>query len=224
MFRLRVEADGYRPWMTAWLREADGPWETTIRLRRDPGIHGVVLLPDGSPAAGATLGISLPNRTLRLNGRAIDRADEPPAEEPVDRWRQPITARADAGGRFRLRAESDPAALLVVVHTGGYLERPLAELLGDDAEPISAQELRLAPWGRIAGRVLWGDRPGVDECVELIVSRETLYPDMVGTFGSVRSDAGGRFEFADVPPGRVQLARLETAPDGKEATQYQFHL
>ena len=222
IFRLRVEAEGYRPSMTAWLREADGPREVTIRLHRDPGIQGVILLPDGSPAAGATLGIALPNRTLRLNGKTIDRADEPPAEEPVDRWRQPITARADAGGRFRLHAEIDPAALLVVVHTGGYLERPFAELLGDDAEQRSPSKLRLAPWGRIAGRILWGDRPGMDECIELIVSRETLYPDMVGTFGSVRSDAGGRFEFADVPPGRVQLARLETAPDGKETTRYQF--
>ena len=218
-FRLRAEADGYRPSMTTWLRKADGSREVTIRLRRDPGIRGVLLLPDGSPAAGATLGIALPNRTLRLSGRAIDRAGEPPAEKPGDRWRQPITARADADGRFRLPAETDPAALLVVVHEAGYLERPFAELLGTDAEPTPARELRLAPWGRIAGRVLWGDRPGADERVELIVSRETLYPDMVGTSGSVRSDAGGRFEFRDVPPGRVQLSRLVPAPDGTGATR-----
>ena len=221
-FRLRAEADGYRPSMTPWLRKADGTREVTIRLRRDPGIRGVILRPDGSPAAGATLGIALPNRTLRLAGRTIDRAGEPPAEKPGDRWRQPLTARADADGRFRLPAETDPAALLVVVHQDGYIERPFAELLGKDAKPLPDRELHLAPWGRIEGRVLWGDRPGAGEQVELIVSRESLYPDMVGTSGSARSDAEGRFEFRDVPPGRVQLSRLAPAPGGKDAPRYQF--
>src|SRR4051812_17004678 len=100
-FRLRVEADGYRPSTTAWLRRSDGPREVTLRLRRDPGIRGVILSPDGSPAAGATLGVALPNRRLRLTGRTIEHAGESPAEKLVDRWRQPITTRADAGGRFR---------------------------------------------------------------------------------------------------------------------------
>jgi hypothetical protein len=221
-FRLRVEADGYRPSTTAWLRRADGPREVTLRLRRDPGIRGIVLSPDGSPAAGATIGVALPNRALCLSGRTIDHAGESPAGTLVDRWRQPITTRADAGGQFRLTTETDPAALLVVVHKAGYLERPFADLLGKGAKPTSSAVLRLAPWGRIAGHVLWGDRPGADEHIELIVSRETLYPDMVGTIARVRSDAGGRFDFKDIPPGRAQLSRRVPTEDGKGLTSYQF--
>jgi hypothetical protein len=221
-FRLRVEADGYRPSTTAWLRREDGPTEVTLRLGRDPGIRGIVRSPDGTPAAGATLGVALPNRTLQIAGRTIDRAGEAPAREVVDRWRQPITTRADAGGRFQLAAETDPAALLVVVHEAGYLERPFAELLGEGARPTPAAELRLAPWGRIAGRVLWGDSPGVDEAVDLIASWETLYPAMAVTIAEARSDALGRFAFEDVPPGRVQLSRVVPAGDGKGLTTYQF--
>lgn len=217
-FRLRVEADGYRPSSTEWLRKKDDPKEITIRLVRDPGLQGVVLQPDGSPASGATLGIALPNRTLRLKGRSIAGSDEPPAKKISDRWRQPVTVKADAQGRFRLPPESDPSALLVVVHETGYIERPFAELPIKDDPP----KLKLAPWGRIDGRILWGERPGIDEKIELIVSREMLYPDMVGTFGSVRSDARGRFEFRDIPPGRVQLSHLTEAKDAKGEVQYQF--
>jgi hypothetical protein len=221
-FRLRVEAEGYAPASTEWIVEADGRKEITIRLRRDPGIHGIVLLPDGSPGAGATLGVSLPNRDLRLSGRAIERDGEPPAVRPQDRWRQPITFRAGVDGRFRLPTEIDPAALLVVVHEGGYLERPFAELRGADAEPRVPRTLRLAAWGRITGRVMWGDRARADELVELIVSREAIYPSMVGKFGEARSDAAGRFEFENVPPGKVQLARIQPDPGGKEGVSYQF--
>jgi hypothetical protein len=221
-FRLRVEAEGYAPALTEWIVRDDGRKEITIRMRRDPGIHGIVLLPDGSPGAGATLGISLPNRELRLRGRVIARDGEPPAVRPQDRWRQPITFRAGVDGRFRLPTEIDPAALLVVVHEDGYLERPFAGLRGAGAEPRVPRTLRLAAWGRITGRVIWGDRARADELVELIVSRETLYPSMLSTFGEARSDAAGRFEFENVPPGRVQLARIEPDPGGKEAVSNQF--
>ncbi|QEH38422.1 hypothetical protein OJF2_70230 [Aquisphaera giovannonii] len=223
-FQLRVEADGYRPSATNWLRRADGFKEVTLRLRRDHGTRGVVLSPDGSPAAGATIGVALTNRTLRLKGRAIDGAGAPPAEKPADRWQQPFTTRANAAGKFRLTTETDPAAVLVVVHESGYLEGPFAERLGTGDRPTSFAELRLRPWGRIQGRLLWGDRPGAGEPIELIVSREWRYPDLVGTFASARSGADGRFEFKDVPPGRVQIARLAPTADGKGLTSYQFPL
>lgn len=221
-FRLRVEADGYRPSNTPWIRAADGPKKLTIQLRKDAGLRGVIVTQGATPAAGAVLGIALPNRTLRLNGRTIEHAFDPPAAKPSDRWRQPIAVRADADGRFRLPAESDPAALLVVVHESGYLERPLAELLGPEGQAVSARILRLNPWGRISGRLLWGDRPAGNEPVELIVSHEFLYPDMVGTFSSATTSAEGRFEFRDIPPGRVQLSHLVKEPNGKGTTQYQF--
>ena len=208
--------------MTAWLNSADGPREVTVRLRRDRGLRGIVLRPDGSPAGGATLGIALPNRTLRLNGPRDRASRRTSAERPGDRWRQPVTVQADGDGRFLLPTESDPSALLVVVHEAGYLERPFREVAGDGARADLDRRLQLAPWGRIAGRAAWGEHPGADERIEMIVSRESLYPDMVGTISTTRSDARGRFEFKDIPPGRVQVSHIVAAPDEGGLASYQF--
>ncbi len=221
-FQLRVEADGYRPSTTDWLRREDGLRNLTVRLRPDHGTRGIVLSPDGSPAAAATIGVALPNRTLRLAGPTIEGAGKPPAEKLGDRWQQPATTRANAAGKFRLTTETDPAAVVVVVHESGYLDGPFADLLGAGDRPTSFTELRLRAWGRIRGRILWGDRPGRDEPIELIVSREWLYPDMVGMYATIRSGADGRFAFRYIPPGGAQLSRLAPTRDGKGLTSYQF--
>ncbi len=155
-FRLRVEADGYKPAMTPWLQKSTGPHEVSVRLHRDSGIEGRVLTSNGKPAGGATLAIALPNRSVRLKGRTIAGAGQPPAEKPGDRWRQPFTVAAGADGRFRLPSETDPSALLVVVHETGYLQKPFVEWSDADGEPASAKELILQPWGKISGRLAHG--------------------------------------------------------------------
>jgi hypothetical protein len=208
--------------MTAWLRKSAGPQKVTVRLRGDSRLKGRVLTPDGKPAAGACLGIALPNRTLRLKGRAIAGAGEPPAEKVSDRWRQPFTVEAGADGRFQIPSESDPSALLAVVHESGYLQRPVTELAGEDADQTAEHQLQLAGWGQITGRMMQGERPADDERVELIVSRELHYPDMVGMMASAQTDAEGHFAFEDVPPGQVQISRIVPEAEKVGLTQYQF--
>jgi hypothetical protein len=222
IFRLRVEAEGYQPAATTWLQKTTSPHQMTLRLDRDAGIAGHVVTPDGQPAAGAMLAIALPNRTIRLNGREIAGAAQAPAEKPGDRWRQPFTVAANADGGFRLPTETDPSALLIVVHESGYLQKPFAELSAADTEPASARELKLQRWGEISGAVAWSGHLAKTERIELIVSRESLYPDMVGMTASAQTDAEGRFHFSDVPPGHAQISRVVPRLDGSGPSQYQF--
>ena len=139
-----------------------------------------------------------------------------------DRWRKPLAIATDADGRFRIPTETDPSALLVAVHESGYLQRPFSDLVKAVREPAYATELNLQPWGKISGHIDWKERSADGERVELIVSRETLYPDMVGMSASTRSDAEGSFTFEDVPPGPAQVSRLVAKPDGSGPSQYQF--
>ena len=76
-FRLRFEADGYKPHLTQWLERNQATVSETIRLERDPGVRGRVLQPDGQPARGAMLGIAMANREVRLENGQFKHVDDP---------------------------------------------------------------------------------------------------------------------------------------------------
>jgi len=223
-FRLRVEADGYRPAVTDWLLNKDGPQEITLPLIRDVGLAGRIVTPDGTPAAGAVLAIALPNREIRIEGRTIVGTDSPPAEKLGDRWRRPFTTKADGDGRFHLPPETDPTALLVAVHDDGILQQPFSKLAEDIASRGEAgdHELQLLPWGQVSGRVEWEGHPSAEEVIELYVSRDNVYPGMMSMTAKTQSGADGRFTIADVPPGVVQMNRMLPPSEVGEDTRFAF--
>ncbi len=67
-----------------------------------------------------------------------------------------------------------------------------------------------------------GNGLGEDERINLSISRETLYPDMVGMYASAQTDAEGRFTFDDIPHGKAQISRIVPKIDGSGLTEYQF--
>jgi hypothetical protein len=211
-FRLRFEAKGYKPYVTPWLRKDGGTKSIEVRLQKDPGIFMRVLTPDGTPADGAVLAISMPNRTVRLKNGRIFLRDEPEADKPSAQWRRPPIFTADELGRCRLDTETS-YAVLVVTHGSGFADLPMNDLEFDT--PI-----RLRPWGSVDGVVRWHDQVGKQERLTMIVSRDYHYPDMLSSSADVTTDDEGRFRLEKLPPGRVQLSRVFEMPEG--GTNYLF--
>ncbi len=210
---IRVEADGLVPQTSAWIKKSDGPKHLVFMLAEDPGIKGRVLQPDGKPAAGATIALGLVQRDIRLENGRIWGSDKPRPDHPSDRWRLPTIVKTDAEGRFQLPTETSVAAVLVVHDSG------VRELAYSDFK--KSPELTLQGWGRVEGRVLWKDKPGVDEPVTLGTHRDDYgYPGMVASYASGRSDADGQFTFDKLLPGLAQLSRpisLSDKPDSNQA-------
>jgi hypothetical protein len=74
-----------------------------------------------------------------------------------------------------------------------------------------ALEINLEAWGRIEGKVIWGDTPGSGEKVSLIAHggkpTKTFQPTfMVNHFQNKVTDQDGKFVFENVPPGHAQLS------------------
>jgi hypothetical protein len=102
-FRVRVEADGYEPAMSPPMGQHPSEQEQNFLLRRkdtNRAIHGIVVLPDGQPAANTRValltfeqGITLYRGTFKREKRAI-------------------LATADAQGEFKF--DPDPQAHTLV--------------------------------------------------------------------------------------------------------------
>ena len=107
--------------------EIDADVEVALKMREVDGILGLVLTPDGEPAAYAAISM----------------------RSPDGRWQRRAVARSDRQGRFVLPAVRDlPIALRASHSEHGPSE--VVEVTRFDAEPV----LNLSPGGRIVGRVV----------------------------------------------------------------------
>ena len=204
---LRVEADGFVPQMSPWIKKSEGARDLSFTLARDEGIRGRVLTPDGRPAAGATLALAMVQRDAVIENGKLRGLEQPLPEKPSDRWRRPVLAESDAEGRFQVADLADRTAAVLIMHESGVRELPLGELR-------KAPDVTLQPWGRIEGRVLWQETPGANEEISLTIHRDEYgYPGVVAQYEKTKSDAAGRFVFDRILPGRVQLARPFTFPE-----------
>ncbi|MCG8649083.1 MAG: hypothetical protein MI861_04585 [Pirellulales bacterium] len=211
--RLRIEAEGYATAMSDWTGREKPQTNPVIRLRRAKMIQGVVLGPDGRPAAGATLSISLPNSTVRLDGFRFQRNDQTP-EKLSAWWRNPRMWRCDDQGRFELPLDPDPSAVLCVVHREGYFDQPLDDFAKRAEQPDGEVAVVLERWARIDGQVLWLDRPGVGETVTLTIHKDRAYPGMITAYPTVVADEEGHYKFEFVPPGFVSIHHRVKLPKG----------
>jgi len=182
---VRIEADGYAPVVSPWYEAGAeaGPQRFNAELGQAGMIRGVVLLPDGRPAAGAQVAWADKQRGLLIGkgrflpqgGRAI------PALGP--------------DGAFEVWSDPD-SQLLVAVHPEGIAEILLADLPTD-------RRLRLQPFGRIEGTAILKGQPATGRRVGL--SDPFMDPDQRGiqldlTAFSGLVDAEGRFAIEQIPP------------------------
>lgn len=184
-WRLRVEAEGYLPWVS----EPIDPKRTEpleVRLRRlEPGmeIRGVVVRADGQPAPGVEVALLTLEHDVSLLGRKF-------RERGTDD-RVKVT---DGSGEFRF--QPDPAAHSVVAAgPEGFGQVRFRTERG-------ALTVPLLPWGRIEGDV---DASARGPSVEGVWMLDPLAQEYRGRVQVARSsapvDRQHRFVFEDVPPG-----------------------
>jgi RNA polymerase sigma factor (sigma-70 family) len=194
---LEIRAHGFAP---AEENQAIGPdnfVNFSFKLRRDAGYSGMVLLPDGTPAANAEVGFAGHSRGLILGNRRF--------LFPEDS----IITRTDSEGNFKMRPvrhEQPSGRFLIAVHEQGY-----AELNAEEA-PHDAIVMKLQPWGRIHGILMAHGKPLAETSVK--VGRRFLNPWTHGVFlwsetYSCITDSKGQFTFENLPPGHYSVGRFE---------------
>lgn len=205
--QLRFDSPGYLPTFSPVFSAAtEGKLEFHVKLTpiappesaaKPSTVAGVVLLPDGAPAVGATLARPRRDRPLFVvNGRLFGR------QAPKD-----IDAETDAAGRFDL---SDPpnAGALVALHDVGY-----AVVARQDINKENT--IRLQPWATVTGQLLVRGEPAGDESVTLILQRlSTPGRSYIDFSYTQKTDAQGHFRFERVVGGSVDVFRRVTSELG----------
>lgn len=185
--RLLVEAKGYLPQVSPQI-PTSGSHISNFALKKGEGPKGIVKLPNGQPAAKAT--VALVAGYTMLKGDQLSQSGSSGTC---------ITTGAD--GKFAL-----PAAFgteVVAVNPTGYAE---AELTNLDC----TLTLTLRPWGRIEGTMRNGPQPATNQWV-MVAPRIGGAPNQLqydfNTY-RVQTDDHGRFTIDQVPPGKRYLTRI----------------
>ena len=141
---IRIEAKGYKPAVSrAFQPPTEGEQTLDFALQRAADLTGVVLLPDGKPAAGAEVVLASRENQLTMKAGRFDRVVNSPrtATGPDGRFEFPARE-----GQFLVLAVSDL----------GYAEAPSDEF-------AKSGKLLLQPWGTIEGGVRIGARLGAGQ-------------------------------------------------------------
>jgi beta-lactamase regulating signal transducer with metallopeptidase domain/thiol-disulfide isomerase/thioredoxin/protocatechuate 3,4-dioxygenase beta subunit len=188
---VRIEAPGYEPAESRAFRSDEGAMIQDFRLKPAEGISGVVLLPDGKPAAGVQIVVGTQeNRAFVRGGIVQDNSNAAKTTTGPD-------------GRLTL-PKHEGSFLLVVAADAGF---------GDATSDEFAKtgKLQLQPWGRIEGRVRIGRQPAAHQGVVYLPE----LPSNRGDAAYLRSydyhfktDSQGRFAIDRVIPGRGHIARV----------------
>lgn len=200
---LRVEADGFVPQVFSWLEQAKGARELTIQMVADAGVRGTVMTPENRrPAHDATVILAMIGRSARLQGATRPELQINPNPASLrEAWERPVVVTPGSDGSFTLPTEIDPTAMVLFLHGDGVLEMPYAVW---KAQP----DVTLERWGRIHGRVKWGDIAGRGEKVSLSANHGDAYgyPDILSQSDETVASEEGVFVFQRVLPGLCQLS------------------
>lgn len=190
--RVMIEAPGYEPQISRALTGIDAHTNDFL-LRRGKGLSGVVLGPDGTPAAGAALtiiekgdsGYMDQSGQVRGNGGSGD------------------VIRSDAQGRFEFSPKLEPDKLFVT-HEQGFGEAKVADV-------AKGGKITLQKWARVQGAMRVGEKGASDAVVRLMSNQDYIADESGYATGfsfslKVEPDADGNFLFEKVPPGEHRLA------------------
>lgn len=195
--------------------------QSTSASPANPGheLSGIVVTPDGRPAAGAQVAIAnwttevkLENGALSYVGLATERGLK--------------IIKTDAEGRFRLPPEADPQ-VIVSAYGGGFAEvddpRSVVQKkmkTGDNqlapSLPSKSLDVRivLQNWGRVMGTLRHGDQPVAGAKFRLgSSSSKQVRQAPVRATHFVETNSEGRFVALRMPPGRAWCQRLDSSND-----------
>jgi RNA polymerase sigma factor (sigma-70 family) len=192
-YSLEVKVEGYAPEVSQQFKAKDGDQFVEFKLKRDDGISGQVVFPDGTPAAGAE---------VFLAGKGFGPASgSTPLKKHVlfpNNSDMSLRQFTDIEGRFHFKPRLS-ANRVVVVHDFGCAAAATSEL--------ASGPLILQPWGRIEGTVRSGGTPAPNQYV--MATQAPLGSDapQVPYSRTEISDSEGHVVFERVPPGKIELAR-----------------
>jgi peroxiredoxin len=188
---VRVEVPGYEPAESRAFRSDEGAVIQDFRLKPAAVIAGVVLLPDGRPAAGAEV----------VLGTQVDRAFVRGGVFQDNSHAERLTTGPDGRLTVPKRAEG---FLIVVAADAGFADATSDEF-------AKTGKLVLQPWGRIEGEMRIGRKPAAYQSVVYL-------PEMPANRGDAlrmesydyhfTADSQGRFAIDRVIPGRGEIARV----------------
>ncbi len=193
-YRVRIEAEGYEPAMSPPMGSQPAEQSQDFLLRRadsKAAIHGVVLLPDGNPAAKIRVclltfeqGAALQYGELKPN----------PGSMPS------ILTNTDEHGEFTFAAAPQAHTLIASDPAIGF---GLLRMHG--AGPLYT--IQLSPWGRIEGTLQLSGNAAPNRQVSLQRGWPAYRSVQDGLYAadSATTDASGHFTFEQVPPGGVTL-------------------
>jgi len=199
-YGLEIRADGYVPDRSCWVQSARGNASVVVALRKGLALRGVVLSPDGRPAARAQI-LSSAERPVEMIVPGRFRADA---------GNSPRGSETNGSGQFSVALEPD-SRVIVVAHNEGYA-------ISTPGSTDSSGSIRLERWGRLEGTLRVGASPMAGETVSLSGTSGFLRVAI-----SVLTDAAGRFSFERVPGGAYEIARrieLDQAVGRLTQTQY----
>ena len=201
VFRLRIEASGYVPVETELFRKDEMPLDRIVRMKKDAGIEGLIVDSAGKPVSGATIGVAIFSRELRLKGNQFETRALPDNAALRQRWEQPTLLHSDGTGRFSVPTESS-VSVIVAVHERGFAQLAFPEF-------AKAKVLTLEAWASVKGQVLWGGEvPGAGQKLYLGRAWDGKQPqgDLVHCSADVIADEAGKFEIAFLPPAKYQVS------------------
>lgn len=198
---IRIEALGYEPATDAPHPDSDRLPRCDFRLRRDllaNRVRGVVLRPDGSPAAQVDVALC----TLE-QGASIGLA------KLVERDPR-TTLRTDAKGEFAFPT-LPTAHTLIAISPDGFRQ---VQVRGG-----TNLTLQLQPFGSVSGRYTRGGVPQEGKSIRMLPSAMGDYPGYLSSSGdyTTTTAADGSFVLNQVPPGEWNLCAIEgTHPFGQK--------
>ena len=186
---LRVEAADYAPFETETFALSTN--QIVIRLKRGTGPNGVVLLPDGKPAEGATILFGASQEQFGLTGKEL-----------ADYGHKEAKRVTNKDGKFSFPARSQ-GLMLFVSHPAGWAEHSVTRGADD-------LKLRLQPWATVTGTLmLTNGVPAAGVVLGVTLPSDWQRGDPhINVNGQITTDAQGRFRFPAVPPRRVEIQRV----------------
>ena len=198
-YAIRIEAEGYLPLQTPAVKL--GSKDTTFDVKMTPGTGptGIVHTPDGKPVAAAQLAIA--NReqwAIVENGKLSVRSSK--GSRPG-----PTIYTTDSAGRFTIPPQIQNGQLVAMTEAG------IAIVAVTPAS--SSLEITLQPWSSIEGTLRSGKSQVAKAHLRAVLSGTSDFPNIDST---AESDAAGHFLLTHIPPGMIDIYRIEPSGNAGE--------